>query len=130
MGQVPGKLMKNKRIIVFASALLLMIVSILSFSDDIFSPYVDFDYAKNNSNKMVQVIGKTDNKTIKTDKSGFSFTITDDNKNKMNIYHRGVKPLNFEHAEKVVLIGKYSNDHFVADKMLVKCPSKYTEKAK
>jgi cytochrome c-type biogenesis protein CcmE len=36
-----------------------------------------------------------------------------------------VKPGNFEQATSVVLKGKTEGDRFVADQMLVKCPSKY-----
>jgi len=41
--------------------------------------------------------------------------------------HLGPKPLNFEHADQIVLLGKYSpeRDIFEADRVLVKCPSKY-----
>ena len=31
----------------------------------------------------------------------------------------------FETADKIVVIGKYEGDVFVADKILMKCPSKY-----
>ena len=48
----------------------------------------------------------------------------------MKIMHTGTKPLNFEHAEKIVVIGKYNTikKQFNADKILVKCPSKYKRK--
>jgi len=47
----------------------------------------------------------------------------------MRIRYSGVKPLNFEHAKQVVALGKYnkSDKIFEADKILVKCPSKYTK---
>ncbi len=34
----------------------------------------------------------------------------------------------FEKSEKVVVIGKYKNEKFVASEILMKCPSKYEEK--
>ena len=37
------------------------------------------------------------------------------------------KPTNFEQAEKVVVIGGYEEGAFVAEKIIMKCPSKYEE---
>jgi cytochrome c-type biogenesis protein CcmE len=36
-------------------------------------------------------------------------------------------PPDFTRSEKVVVVGSYHNDLFVADKILLKCPSKYQE---
>jgi cytochrome c-type biogenesis protein CcmE len=37
-------------------------------------------------------------------------------------------PADFTKSEQVVIIGAYQNETFVADKILLKCPSKYQEK--
>ncbi|MDH4223841.1 MAG: cytochrome c maturation protein CcmE [candidate division Zixibacteria bacterium] len=37
----------------------------------------------------------------------------------------GVKPANFEQATSIVVIGMYRDGIFIADQVLVKCPSKY-----
>lgn len=37
------------------------------------------------------------------------------------------KPINFESALKIVLIGQYRDSVFHAEKILMKCPSKYKE---
>ncbi|MCS7188329.1 MAG: cytochrome c maturation protein CcmE [Bacteroidia bacterium] len=37
------------------------------------------------------------------------------------------KPINFEAASRVVLIGAYQDTFFHAEKILMKCPSKYKE---
>jgi cytochrome c-type biogenesis protein CcmE len=37
------------------------------------------------------------------------------------------KPAQFEQLEKMVLIGTYNNDHFLANEILNKCPSKYED---
>ncbi|GIV24943.1 MAG: cytochrome C biogenesis protein CcmE [Bacteroidia bacterium] len=37
------------------------------------------------------------------------------------------KPINFESAHQVVLIGQYRDSVFHAEKILMKCPSKYKE---
>jgi cytochrome c-type biogenesis protein CcmE len=43
----------------------------------------------------------------------------------MMVVYDGAKPANFEQADQVVVIGRYENGLFVADQLLVKCPSKY-----
>lgn len=120
--------MNRKKIIVFISAVVLLTVSIILMSDDLFSPYVSFGYAQSHPGKYVQVIGKREKvEEVKHDEKGFSFTLTENSGAKLNVYHSGVKPLNFEHTEQVVVLGKFSNENstFIADKVLVKCPSKY-----
>jgi len=43
----------------------------------------------------------------------------------LSVVYYGVVPGNFDQATSVVLKGKADGDMFVADQMLVKCPSKY-----
>ena len=69
---------------------------------------------------------------VKHDGAGYSFELSDENNNILYVVHNGVKPQNFEHTEKVVVLGKFSSDKktFEADKVLVKCPSKYQKENK
>jgi len=124
---------KNKKILVFIIGLILLVTAIISLSDDLFSPYVTFKYAEKHPGKYVQIIGKraADTQVIH-DTTGFSFTLVDDSGNRLAAFHKGVKPQNFEHTEQVVVLGKYSSDKniFEADKVLVKCPSKYEREKK
>ena len=125
--------MKNKKIIIFAAALILLVIAILSLSDDLFSPYVTFQYTQQHPGKYVQVIGKREKTAaVKHEASGFGFTLNDEKGNKLDVYHNGIKPANFEHTEQVVVLGKFSADKklFKADKVLVKCPSKYQKENK
>jgi len=124
---------KNKKILVFIIGLILLVTAIISLSDDLFSPYVSFEYAEKHPGKYVQIIGKRAADTeVKHDAAGFSFTLIDDKGNRLNAFHSGVKPQNFEHTEQVVVLGKYSSEKklFEADKVLVKCPSKYEKEKK
>ena len=41
------------------------------------------------------------------------------------VSYAGIMPGNFEQAESVVAKGIYNGQRFVADDLLVKCPSKY-----
>jgi cytochrome c-type biogenesis protein CcmE len=124
---------RNKKIIIFIAAIILFVIAILSISDEIFSPYVTFKYAKENPTKYVQIIGKrAKDSRVLHDSTGFSFTLADDKGDELKIFHSGVKPQNFEHAEQIVILGKYESEKnlFEADKVLTKCPSKYQKEEK
>lgn len=125
--------MTYKKVIIFVGALVLLIVAIFSLSDDLLTPYVAVDFAKKNSGKLVQIIGKVDPaKPDRHTEKEFFFSIIDDKSGKVDIMYRGVKPLNFERADQIVCIGRYSSKDgmFIADKLLVKCPSKYENQYK
>ncbi|MBN1495808.1 MAG: cytochrome c maturation protein CcmE [Spirochaetes bacterium] len=120
--------MKYRNILIFIAGLALLVIAMLSFSDDILSPYVPFREAISNPGSYVQVIGSLDRSTPITHSEGsYAFTIIDKDGVRMKIVHAGIIPQNFNHAEQAVILGKYTSDggFFEADKVLVKCPSKY-----
>ena len=120
--------MKYRNIIIFVVGLGLLVAAVFSLSDNILSPYVPFSEAKSKPGAYVQVIGSLDKSApIIHGEGEFTFTIKDNNGASMKALYRGIKPLNFEHTDQVVLLGKYDAGRalFVADKLLVKCPSKY-----
>ena len=57
----------------------------------------------------------------------FSFTMTDEAGEVQRVVYRNPKPANFEEAEQVVVNGQFENGVFVAEHILVKCPSKYND---
>lgn len=60
------------------------------------------------------------------DKVMLRFALTDGKNNEVNIAYNGVKPDNFDSGYPIIVEGTFSNDsEFVAEKVLVKCPSKY-----
>ena len=120
--------MKNKRIIIFALALIFMALSVLFLSKNIVSPYVDFDDPKLKNGDYVQIIGKYDEtKPLKQHDEMFSFVIKNDTNMALTVNKNGIKPVNFEHAEQIVVLGRYNpvSGIFEADNILTKCPSKY-----
>jgi cytochrome c-type biogenesis protein CcmE len=120
--------MKNKRILIFVAALVLMVISILFLSKDIISPYVAFDDPRLKNGSYVQIIGKYDKtKPLKQHDGLFSFVIKNDTDIALTVNKNGVKPVNFEHAEQIVVLGRYNpaSDIFEANNVLTKCPSKY-----
>ena len=46
---------------------------------------------------------------------------------KENVFYGEPMPPDFLMSEQIVVIGSYNNNKFVADEILLKCPSKYTE---
>ena len=81
--------------------------------------------------KIYTVTGKV-TYPIGEDVKNTSFTFSDEETGEtMLVRYKGIKPDNFDEAYHVVAIGKYTGDAFTADKLLIKCPSKYeAEKGK
>jgi len=61
------------------------------------------------------------------DNLSFSFILIDESKKEQKVYYNEPMPPDFARSEKVVVIGGYQNNAFVANKILLKCPSKYQE---
>jgi len=120
--------MNNKKIFAFVIFISLVVASILLLGKDMFSPYVSFEYAQAHPDKYVQVIGRLGNNVpANTEGKGYTFTMTGESDEQMAAWTAEAKPANLEHAEELVVIGKFSREKniFVADKVLTKCPSKY-----
>lgn len=62
------------------------------------------------------------------DKLSFSFIMVDENNQEQRVYYGEPMPPDFMRSEQVVVIGSYTDaDMFKAEKILLKCPSKYQE---
>ena len=95
-------------------------------------PYVNVAEARQEPGRSVHVAGDILHETaqMKVSEGYFEFDIRDDAGQVMRVRHEGPKPANFDSAPKVSVSGKYHDDIFIAEKILVKCPSKYeSEKA-
>ena len=90
------------------------------------TPYVSFVEAKRAAG-LVQVNGKLADKNyvLKRDEQYLEFRLQDERGDVMPVRYHGVIPGNFDQAISVVAIGRFAQDHFQADQLLVKCPSKY-----
>ena len=121
--------------IVFVSIIVIIIIS--TFGDA--STYVTFSKAKDvyesGSLTKFHVVGKLnkdeDNNIeglMKSDdKMSFTFQMIDEDGMKEKVFYGEPMPPDFLLSEQVVVIGGYENNTFVADDILLKCPSKYTE---
>jgi len=90
------------------------------------NPYVTFAEAARSSGK-VQVSGYLEGGNISYDSASgqLRFYLVDSEGTRAKISYNGPKPDNMEHAESVVVIGSFEGDIFKAERLLVKCPSKY-----
>ncbi len=96
------------------------------------STYENFTVATKNPDREYHVVGmlnkqKEQHYDPKIDANYFSFYLIDQNGVESKVILRGTKPQDFERSEKIVIIGKMESDHFEASKILLKCPSKYTD---
>ncbi|MEN6386115.1 MAG: cytochrome c maturation protein CcmE [Veillonellales bacterium] len=90
------------------------------------SPYVSFAEARTTKG-TVQVKGtlSADNIAYLPESNQLRFRLRDDAGEEALIVYTGTKPEGLEHTASIVAIGRYQNNQFAADKLLIKCPSKY-----
>jgi|TARA_B100000902_G_C27318699_1_gene922919 cytochrome c-type biogenesis protein CcmE len=129
--------MKNSSAISIVFISIIVIIIISTFGDA--STYVTFSKAKDvyESGSMTKfhVVGKLNKDEENNieglrkgdDKMSFTFEMIDEDGIKENIFYGEPMPPDFLLSEQVVVIGGYENNTFVADDILLKCPSKYTE---
>lgn len=90
------------------------------------TPYVTFAQAKS-AKGVVQVKGNlTSSQIVRMEQvRAIAFAVRDDAGEEVMVTYKGVKPAGMEQASNVVVVGKYNEGQFIADRLLVKCPSKY-----
>jgi cytochrome c-type biogenesis protein CcmE len=90
------------------------------------TPYLSFDEAAR-SKGVVQVMGALDKSSDRYDttREELSFELLDPRGQRMPVMYRGIRPGNFKDAISIVAIGRYRGGRIEAEKLLVKCPSKY-----
>lgn len=121
-------------IVVIALAIFIMI----STTGDA-STYMSFSEAREMANsgedKRIHVVGTLKKDThenvvgVETsdDMLSFSFLMVDNNQREQRVIFNEPMPADFLRSEQVVVVGSYSNQTFLAKKILMKCPSKYQE---
>lgn len=124
---------KTRRTMTYAFGALLLVAfaafSAQSFNESL-TPYVPYDEARRAGERTVQVAGGLVAGSSSYDDVAHAlhFTLTDpETGGTMPVRYEGLKPANFEEAVSIVAIGRYdaTGETFHADKLLVKCPSKY-----
>jgi len=123
--------MKKKKGLYFVGAFLLL--GFAGFSASAFketlTPYVPYETARK-GDRVVQVAGALDkgSSSYVAEEESLYFTLKDpESQETLRVRYKGLKPANFEEAISIVAIGRFDQtaQNFQADKLLVKCPSKY-----
>ncbi|NJO83827.1 MAG: cytochrome c maturation protein CcmE [Blastochloris sp.] len=81
------------------------------------------------SNSSVQLAGFLGSMGEYDEQGRWTFLLQDEDGDQVKVVYDDARPANFEQAVSIVAIGHYdeAQDVFVADDLLVKCPSKYQE---
>ena len=93
--------------------------------------YLSFPDAMQATDSTVQIMGVPQQASVAPDGAGLRFTMADGQGHVMPVLLTGTKPEDFDSAAargyKIAAVGTYSpaQNTFVADSLLVKCPSKY-----
>ena len=95
------------------------------------STYGSFADAKNTESEL-HVVGHLNKEKAldydaTKDANYFSFYMKDNKGQECKVVFTGTKPQDFERSEQIVLTGQMRGDEFHASKILMKCPSKYTQ---
>jgi cytochrome c-type biogenesis protein CcmE len=110
-----------------AAALTLAFVGFgLSAFQKTLTPYLSFDEARK-SKGVVQVMGGLDKESDRYDtaREELFFELIDPGGGRMPVVYKGIRPGNFKDAISIVAIGRFREGRIEAEKLLVKCPSKY-----
>jgi cytochrome c-type biogenesis protein CcmE len=93
------------------------------------SQYMTFAQAKK-SPEDVHVVGswvRREESHYDHEQDVFDFYLQDTTNEVAAVRYHDPMPVNFATAEKVVVQGKYEGETFVADRIFMKCPSKYND---
>jgi cytochrome c-type biogenesis protein CcmE len=121
---------KKNRYYLLGGVLLLAFAgfSFSSFKETL-TPYVSYEQARE-GDRMVQIAGALEkgSAAYKDTEESLYFTLQDPKTKKtLRVRYKGLRPANFEEAISIVAIGRFDEgtEQFEANKLLVKCPSKY-----
>lgn len=122
--------MSHRKFQILGAVLLLAFAgfTLASFRETL-TPYVSYEQARS-MNRTVQVAGGLEAGSASYDgeREALFFTLDDPESDAtLRVRYDGLKPANFEEAVSIVAIGRYdeSQELLEAEKLLVKCPSKY-----
>jgi cytochrome c-type biogenesis protein CcmE len=114
------------------AALIFIVIAIAAVISTVYDAdtYSDFAQARQYPGRQFHIIGDLvvdmpieewieDNVLI------FSFFLKDRNGDQQQVLYLGGRPQDFEKLDKVVMIGRFEKDVFIASQLLLKCPSKY-----
>ncbi len=128
-----------KKFHIFGLVIIAIAIGIIISTAGDASTYVDFskaqEMATEGDNESIHVVGTLKKNASgqimemeydpQTDPNYFTFTLVDTKNVAKKVVYKSTKPQDFDKSEQVVVIGKMHNGTFAAEKILMKCPSKY-----
>lgn len=130
--------MKKGHIIGLGIIAIAIVIIMTSIGDA--SSYENFNTAwemkEDGEDKSIHVVGQLKKDQtgevsgieVGEDKVSFTFLLVDNEGTEQKVFYNEPVPADFQRSEQVVVIGSYrEKEIFVADKILMKCPSKYQE---
>lgn len=121
--------MKKSSVIALIVIAIAIAMIIVIYTDS--STYSTFSEAKEKQTELYVVGVLNKEKELHynpvVDANHFSFFMYDNDSTECKVVFRGSKPQDIERSEQIVLTGKMVGEEFHASKILMKCPSKYTE---
>lgn len=120
--------MKIKTIVGLAALVGFAALLLLNFGSQV-SGYMNFEEAARTDAKAHVVGTWVEDEPTHYDRTEnvFTFHMRDEAGTVRQVHYHNPKPANFEEAEQVVVEGHSEGGAFVADDILVKCPSKYND---
>ncbi len=120
--------MKKTHIVLIIIIAVLIGAILVMFKDA--GTYASFELAEKNGGDQFTVIGYLDkdaamNFNART--TMFSFTAIDKQGKRSKVYYNQPKPQDFERSEEITMKGFATDTAFIAQEILMKCPSKYNE---
>jgi cytochrome c-type biogenesis protein CcmE len=119
-----------KKTSIFGIVVIAIAIAIIICTYGSSSSYGTFKDAQNTSGEL-HIIGHVDKQKdmvydATKDANYFSFYMRDTIGNECKVIYTSTKPEDFDKSDKIVLVGKMTNNEFHASTILLKCPSKYT----
>jgi cytochrome c-type biogenesis protein CcmE len=107
------------------------IAAIVSMYGDA-STYENFEVAKENPGKEYHVVGTLNKEKEKyynpqENANYFTFYLRDQKGEECKVIYHNPEPPDFDRSEQIVIVGSMEGENFEASKILLKCPSKYTD---
>jgi cytochrome c-type biogenesis protein CcmE len=129
--QIEGGKPVMKKSSIFGLIIIAVAIAVIISVYSSASTYGSFEDAQNTESEL-QVKGALNKEKelhydATKDANYFTFYMKDANGQECKVVFAGTKPQDFERSEDIVLTGKMQGKEFHASKILMKCPSKYTQ---
>jgi len=120
--------MSTKTIVSLVLMLGFMALLLVNFGQEV-GGYMTFVEAESSKSRAHVVGTWVEEQQFAYDRNSnqFSFHMADEQGSIKKVVYNNPMPANFTDAEKVVVEGSIDKDVFVAEHILIKCPSKYNE---